>query len=92
MTYFLAIPPTVELSLKNLHPGLKAKIKEALKAIQKNPHFGKPLKGKLVGLMSFRATHYRIVYRLAFQERRIEIVDIGPRKSIYEKLFKWKLP
>lgn len=37
--------------------------------------------------MSFRATHYRIVYRIARGGRRIDVVDIGPRKTIYEKIF-----
>jgi len=92
VTFHISIPPLVEASLKHIHPQLKQKIKAALKLIEENPYFGRPLRGKLAGLMSFRATHYRIVYRIVLQKRRIEIVDIGPRKTIYEKLFHWKLP
>ena len=90
--FSVVIPPSVESSLKHLHPGLKQKIKLALGLIETNPHIGKPLQGKLFGLLSFRATHYRIVYRVVLKNNHIEVVDIGPRKIIYEKLFNWKLP
>ncbi len=87
----VVLPPSVEASLKHLHPALKQKIKAALKTIEEEPYIGKPLQGKLTGLMSFRATHYRIVYQILAGKRKIEVVDIGPRKGIYEKLFNWKL-
>ncbi len=90
MAFRVFIPPLVEGSLRHLHPGLKKKIKEALKLIEDDPYIGKPLKGKLTGMNSFRATHYRIVYRIVLENHRIEIADIGPRKSIYEKIFNWK--
>lgn len=92
MPHFVAIPPAVEASLKHLHPALKQKIKAALKLIEENPYTGKSLKGRLAGLMSFRATYYRIVYQIISEKRRVEVVDIGPRKGIYEKLLNWKLP
>lgn len=91
MKYSVVLPPAVEASLKHLHPALKQKIKEALKTIEEAPYLGKPLQGKLAGLVSFRATHYRIVYQVLLSDRKIEIVDIGPRRGIYEKLFNWKL-
>ncbi|MFH0800326.1 MAG: type II toxin-antitoxin system RelE/ParE family toxin [Pseudomonadota bacterium] len=87
MKYRVLIPPTVAATVRHLHPALKQKIKEAMRLIEGNPFTGKPLRGKLLGLMSFRATHYRIVYRIVPQGRRIEVIDIGPRKAIYEKLF-----
>lgn len=91
MTFRVFMPPLVEDSLRHLHLALKKKIKEALKLIEDDPYLGKPLKGKLTGLDSFRATHYRIVYRIVLENHRIEIVDIGSRKSIYEKIFNWKI-
>jgi len=91
MKYSVLLPLCVEASLKQLHPALKQKIKAALKAIEEEPYLGKPLQGKLTGLMSFRATHYRVVYQVLSSKHKIEVVDIGPRKNIYEKLFNWKL-
>lgn len=77
-------------SLRHLHPQLKGKIRAALDMIEEDPYLGKTLQGRLAGLRSFRATHYRIVYRVILQGRRIEVVDIGPRKTIYERIFNWK--
>jgi mRNA interferase RelE/StbE len=37
-------------------------------------------------LRSFRVGRLRIIYRLA-QNRQIEIVAIGPRKTIYEETY-----
>lgn len=90
MNLRISIPPLVAASLKHLHPALKRKIKEALHTIGENPYLGKSLQGNLAGLRSFRATHYRIVYQIASHERLIQIVDIGPRKTIYERLFNWR--
>lgn len=86
MKWRASIPPNVVANLAHLHPLLKRKIKEVLRLIEDNPHAGKPLRGKLLGFMSFRATRYRIVSRIAPEKFLIEVIDIGPRKSIYEKL------
>ena len=91
MKYRVAIPPRVENALRHLHPAMKGKIKDALRMIEHDPSAGRPLRGKLAGLMSFRATHYRIIYRVARESRRIEAVDIGPKKSIYGKGFGFDL-
>lgn len=90
MKYRVLIPPEVAASVTHLPPVLKRKIKEALRSIGEDPYIGKSLRGELAGLMSFRATHYRIVYRMVPSERRIEVVDIGPRNMIYERLFGFK--
>lgn len=90
--YRVVIPPQIELSVRHIHPVLKKKIKEGLGLLEEEPYSGKPLQGRLLGLMSFRVTYYRIVYIINLQKKLIEVVDIGPRKTIYEKLFNWKLP
>lgn len=76
---------TAEL-VRGLHPHLKKKIKLSLRQILTEPSSGKELKDELRGLRSFRVGRLRIIYRLA-QNRQIEIVAIGPRKTIYEETF-----
>lgn len=90
MKYRVSIPPNVESTVRHLHPAVKGKIREALRTIEENPYAGKGLKGKLTGLMSLKAVHYRIVYRIAHGTRRIEVVDIGPRSTIYERILGFK--
>ncbi len=72
--------------VKHLHPQLKGNIKVALREILENPSCGKALKDELDGLRSYRVKRFRIIYRTS--ERDIEIVAIGPRRSIYEETFR----
>ena len=75
---------TAEL-IRSLHPELKRKIKAALEAILIDPQAGKALKDDLVGLRSFRAGKFRIVYTKPSDKMIIDIVAIGPRRTIYEE-------
>jgi len=83
----LRVPEHVADMIRGMHPELKRKIRSALKLILKNPSSGKPLKEKLIGLTSFRVGRIRIIYRPAAR-RVIEIVAIGPRKSVYRETYR----
>jgi len=72
--------------IRSLHPQLKRKVKSALRLILSNPHAGKSLKEDLKGLASFKVGRFRIIYRIA-SNRIIEIVAIGPRKTIYKDTY-----
>ena len=85
--YRLRVPDETAGLVRNLHPHLKKKIKASLQEILSNPHSGKALKNELKGLMSFRVSTFRIVYRIA-SGQVIEIVAIGPRKKIYEETYR----
>jgi mRNA interferase RelE/StbE len=73
--------------VRSLHPELKRKMKAALQAILDNPDSGKALKHELSGLHSFRISRFRIIYKKA-GGGTIEIVVIGPRRTIYEETFR----
>ena len=86
MKYHVLIPPLVEKTLSRFPPLLKGRIRAALEAIQEDPNLGKPLKEELRGLWSYRVNRYRIVYRIVHDRIEIQIIDIGPRAMIYEKV------
>ncbi len=75
---------TAEL-VRTLHPDIKRKIKAALQAILNDPQTGKGLRDELGGLQSFKAGKFRVIYKTATDKGIIEIVAIGPRKTIYEE-------
>ncbi len=75
---------TAEL-VRTLHPDLKRKIKAALQAILIDPQSGKALKDELEGFQSFKVGKFRVVYRKPADKGIIEVVAIGPRKTIYEE-------
>ena len=83
----LRIPEHVAEMIRGMHPELKRKVRAALKQILKEPTPGKVLKEHLNGLSSYRIGKIRIIYRLSAR-RIIEIVAIGPRKSIYHETYR----
>ena len=87
-SYKLMLPDETAGLIRNLHPHLKKKIKAALQAIISDPFVGKALKDELKGLLSFRVSSFRIVYRVAPKRHIIEIMTIGPRKHLYEETFR----
>jgi len=71
--------------VRTLHPDIKRKIKAALQTVLNDPQSGKALKDELKGLQSFKVGKFRAVYKTAKDRGVIEVVAIGPRKTIYEE-------
>jgi mRNA interferase RelE/StbE len=80
----IRIPGSVADLVRGLHPDLKRKVRATLDALRSEPTSGKPLVENLAGLRSERVGRFRIVYRIA-SDRVIEVVAIGPRRTIYEE-------
>jgi mRNA interferase RelE/StbE len=80
----LRVPAAVAAAVRNLHPGIKRKLRGALEAILQDPHAGKPLKEELRGLWSLRVGRFRVIYRSG-PGRNIDLVAFGPRDRIYEE-------
>ena len=70
-----------------MHPTLKRKIRAALEEILAEPYCGKSLRAELKGLMTFRVSTFRIIYKIE-EDKIIEIIAIGPRKRIYEDTYR----
>jgi len=87
MPYKLRIQNDTVSLIRGLHPQLKKKIRGALQEITDDPLTGKALKDELHGLWSYRIKKIRIIYRFT-SKKHIDIVAIGPRKSIYEETYK----
>ena len=85
--YRLRIPDHLVELIRGLHPEIKRKIRGSLRNILSTPSSGKPLKDELAGLMSFRVSRFRIVYRIA-KSKEIQIIAIGPRERIYEETYR----
>ena len=82
----LRVPDQIVSLIRRSHPEIKKKLRAGLEYIQKEPEAGKSLKEELEGMKSFRVGRFRIIYRIS-TEKIIEIVAIGPRKTIYEETF-----
>jgi mRNA interferase RelE/StbE len=83
----LRVPDGVVALIRGCHPQLKRKIRAGLRHIMTEPGAGKSLKDDLEGLKSYRISRFRIIYRIS-SKRTIDIVAVGPRKTIYEETFR----
>lgn len=87
MRYRLRVPDEIVDLLRSLHPEIRRKMKAALDLIASDPAVGKSLRDELRGLKSFKIGRFRIIYKVA-SKRIIEIVAIGPRRTIYEETYR----
>jgi mRNA interferase RelE/StbE len=83
----LRVPDDVAALIRGCHPLLKRKIKAGLRQILTEPESGKSLKDELQGLRSYRISKFRIIYRIS-RKQTIDIVAVGPRKTIYEETYR----
>ena len=83
----LRMPEEIARRVRGLHPDIKRKVRRALQTVLEAPLAGKPLKEELEGLRSYRLGRLRIVYRLA-DDGNVEIIAVGPRRTIYEETFR----
>lgn len=72
--------------IRKLHPQVKHEIKRGIKELLLAPLTGHALQFELAGLRAHRIRTYRIIYRLHDDESCLDIVFVGPRRSVYEEL------
>ena len=83
----LRLPAEIVTFIRGCHPKLKRKIRAGLQHIVTEPESGKSLKDELEGLKSYRISRFRIIYRIS-SKKIIDVVAIGPRKTIYEETYR----
>lgn len=82
----LKVPDDIAALIRGLHPDLKRRVRSALSDIVDDPALGKPLRDELAGLRSCRVSRFRIVYHVT--RTAIEIVALGPRRTIYHETWR----
>lgn len=82
----LRVSGEVATLIRGLHPELRRRVRSALGEIVDDPAVGKPLREELAGLHSFRIGRFRIIYRVT--GAAIEIVAVGPRRTIYQETWR----
>jgi len=70
--------------LKKVPVHVRARVLAAIEDMMSNPSAGVRLRGELVGLLRWRTGDYRIVYKIDEEKRLVILIDVGPRKSVYD--------
>ena len=79
----LLLSETATTALRRFSPFPKRTLRKALKELEADPFLGEPLERELSGLYKLAVKNYRIIYRIAKERQEIQVVTIGPRKTIY---------
>jgi mRNA-degrading endonuclease RelE of RelBE toxin-antitoxin system len=78
--------PEVAGRIRKLHPEVKQEIRTAIRTLLSTPFLGRELQFELSGYHSYRVRTYRIIYRINDDDAMLDIVFIGPRRTVYEEL------
>ena len=71
-------------AVRVLPPDVRRRVRAAVDELKADPTGGEPLGGELTGLHRARGGRYRVVYRAT--ANAVEIVAVGPRRTIYVDL------
>lgn len=72
--------------IRKFHPQIKQEIKEGVREVLQNPLAGHELQFELAGYRSYRVRNHRIIYAVNDEAAVLEIIFVGPRRSVYEEL------
>jgi len=86
LTYTVLLSSQAQKFYEKLKKNVKARVREALLTLEKQPYMGKRLHGELKENYSMRVGKIRIIYTVSEKNRTIYIIAIGPRKTIYRSL------
>ncbi len=84
MSYRLEVTRRFEKDFRKLASHLKRRIDSQVKILEDQPYAGKRLRGGLEGSYSLRVGDYRVLYSVIEQEKRVVLLSVGHRKTVYE--------
>lgn len=85
-TLTVRITPAAADAIRRLPPDVKRAVKAAVRSLVVEPGLGVPLQRELSDLWRYRVRRYRIVYAVDRRRRRLTILAVGHRRSIYDDL------
>ena len=78
------VPPHLAEAIAHLPPAVKHDVKRALRVLSADPYAGTALQRELKGLWRYRLRSFRIVYRIVPEQRTLQIMSIGHRRTVYD--------
>lgn len=78
--------PEASRRIRRLHPQIKQEVKVGVRTLLKTPLTGHGLHFELAGYWSLRVRIHRIIYQVNEEASTVDIILVGPRRTIYEEL------
>lgn len=80
----LHISKSAQKQIKKLKRIYQSAVISALKEIKEDPALSKPLSQELTGKFTFHISVYRILYKINYKDRVINILKIDHRSKVYQ--------
>ncbi len=84
MNYRLETTRRFEKDFRKLASDLKQRIDKQVKLLESQPYSGKRLRGEFEGSHSLRLGDYRIIYWIDETAKRIILLTVAHRRTVYE--------
>jgi mRNA interferase RelE/StbE len=84
MNFRLETTGKFEKDFRKLAADLKRRVDREVKTLETQPYSGKRLRGEFEGSYSFRIGDYRVLYWVDEAERRIVLLTVAHRRTVYE--------
>ena len=85
MTFEIYATKRFQKEFNKLGGEVQDRIRKKVAELQNNPYLGIPLTAQFKGKYKLRVGDYRVIYEIDFQNSRIFLVAVGPRKTIYDR-------
>jgi len=82
--YRIEISPYAKRELLNIAKRHKHTIAEIIEELKDDPYMGKSLTREFTGRYSYKVGVYRIIYKVSKKDKRISILTVGHRATIYK--------
>ncbi|MEN3052337.1 MAG: type II toxin-antitoxin system RelE/ParE family toxin [Candidatus Methanosuratincola petrocarbonis] len=86
MSYQVLLHPSAAKELEKIDSRERVRILERLRELRDEPKIGKTLRHS--SFWSLRAGDYRAIYEIDWESRRVIVLFIGHRSSVYEDFSK----
>ena len=84
--YSILLSRQAQKFLDRSDPSIRQRLLNILELLSVDPYQGKELTGPLRGKFSWRVGSYRIIYEIVEQQIQVNVIAIGHRDKIYEKI------
>jgi mRNA-degrading endonuclease RelE of RelBE toxin-antitoxin system len=89
----ILVTPSLERTIKKLHPNQKKSLDKAVKALASNTELGEPKVGDLDGIYVYKFKlldkQWLLAYRV-ISTKKIKLLLLGPHENFYRELKKSK--
>ncbi len=85
MTFEIYATKRFQKEFNKLGEKVRGRIRKRVAELKENPYLGVPLTAQFKGKYKLRIGDYRVIYEIEFQNSRIFLVAVGPRKNVYDR-------